>query len=410
MSNFAFGTYRVSDINPQHIEALKEAIESGITMIDTSSNYMDGGAERAIALAFREFDKSKRDEVEIVSKFGYIQGTALAEFKENSHTFKEDIEIVRFADDCYHSISENFLRSELSKSLKRLEMQKIDCYLIHNPEYYILDAIKQGISRDDRLDEMYKRIERAFVGLEKEVKNGRINSYGISSNSFSALQNSDEFLPYKDLIVLAQNAADEVGNEKNSFSTIELPINLLETEGLRCAMWAHENEIRVLANRPLNAKIQNKMFRLADYEENGAYYSSFNELMEICETEALEPIYNLLEQLDDYKHKFSWIGDLDIFLYQQVIPHIEKSMRNIDDALKEELFTLIDKYLWEYKKIVAYECSRKTRIELNEFFSGCSSSMQECSIDFLMQKKSINYIIVGMRKPIYVHQILSLNR
>ncbi len=410
MSNFAFGTYRISDFNPQHIEALKEAIDSGITMIDTSSNYMDGGAERAIALAFREFDKSKRDEVEIVSKFGYIQGAALLEFKENPDTSKENLEVVEFSDDCYHSISAEFLKQELSRSLSRLEMQKIDCYLIHNPEYYLLEALNQGIAKDYRLDEMFSRIERAFVGLEKEVKNGRIGSYGISSNSFSALQNSDEFLPYKDLIILAQNAADEVGNKKHSFSTIELPINLLETEGLKCAAWAQENGIRVLANRPLNAKIQSKMFRLADYEEDGAYYSSFNELMEICEAQELEPIYNLLEQLDDYKHKFSWIGDLDIFLYQQVIPHIQKSMKNIDDALKEELFVLMDRYLLEYKKMVAYECSRKTRIELAEFFIGCTSSMQECSIDFLMQKKSINYIIVGMRKPAYVHEILSLNR
>ncbi|MCK4737421.1 MAG: aldo/keto reductase, partial [Sulfurimonas sp.] len=83
MSNFAFGTYRISDLNPQHIEALKVAIDSGITMIDTSSNYMDGGAERAIALAFREFDEDKRDQVEIVSKYGYIQGSNLLDYKEN---------------------------------------------------------------------------------------------------------------------------------------------------------------------------------------------------------------------------------------------------------------------------------------------------------------------------------------
>ena len=37
MSNFAFGTYRITDQNPQHIQALREAIDSGITMIDTSS-------------------------------------------------------------------------------------------------------------------------------------------------------------------------------------------------------------------------------------------------------------------------------------------------------------------------------------------------------------------------------------
>ena len=82
MSNFAFGTYRVTDLNTQHIEALKEAIRSGITMIDTSSNYMDGGAERAIAKVFRELDPSLRDKVEIVSKFGYIQGESLQKYKK----------------------------------------------------------------------------------------------------------------------------------------------------------------------------------------------------------------------------------------------------------------------------------------------------------------------------------------
>ena len=30
MSNFAFGTYRISDLNPQHIEALKEAYKEAI--------------------------------------------------------------------------------------------------------------------------------------------------------------------------------------------------------------------------------------------------------------------------------------------------------------------------------------------------------------------------------------------
>ncbi len=197
MSNFAFGTYRISDINPQHIEALKEAIESGVTMIDTSSNYMDGGAERAIAIAFREFDEYKKDEVEIVSKFGYLQGTNLLNYKENPSIIQNEEEVVKYSDECYHSISKSFIHEQLSASLERLERQRIECYLIHNPEYYILDAINRGISKDDRLDEMYRRLQEAFVGLEEEVKEGRIGSYGISSNSFSLehTSNDEEFLP-----------------------------------------------------------------------------------------------------------------------------------------------------------------------------------------------------------------------
>lgn len=408
MSNFAFGTYRISDLNPQHVISLKEAIQSGITMIDTSSNYMDGGAERAIALAFREFDEEKKNEIEIVSKFGYIQGTALLDYKEDSSTIENAEEVVKYSEDCYHSISKSFMHEQLTQSLKRLELEKLSCYLIHNPEYYILDAINKGISKDERLDEMYKRLENAFVGLEEEVKYGRIGSYGISSNSFSLPESSDEFLPYEDLLTLAQNAADTVGNKRNSFTTIELPINILERDGLKCASWAKKIGLRVLANRPLNAKYKNKMYRLADYEESKEYYNHFNELMDVCDNETLRLLYNLLEQLDANKHRFVWVGNYDIFLFTQIVPHIKKTLEAVDEKNTQAMLNFIDLYLAEYRKMVAYECSRKTKIELREFFNDCSLSMQECVIRFLMQSQNVDYILIGMRKPSYVHQILSL--
>ncbi|MDA7816922.1 aldo/keto reductase [Sulfurimonas sp.] len=403
MSNFAFGTYRISDLNPQHIEALKEAIDSGITMIDTSSNYMDGGAERAIALAFREFDDDKRDSVEIVSKFGYIQGSNLLDYKENSFE-----EVVEYSEDCYHSISKFYLNLQLTASLKRLELKQLDCYLIHNPEYYILDAINRGVDKDERLDEMYKRIQNAFVGLEQEIKGGRILSYGISSNSFSVSHDSEEFLPYEDLIVLAQNAALEVGNKEHSFTTVELPINLLEREGLKCASWAKENGLRVLVNRPLNAKNENRMHRLAEYDESREYFHHFNELMEVCDNEMLRPLYNLLEQLDENKHKFGWIGDYDSFLYTQIIPHMKKTLEVVDEKNSETMLNFIDLYLQEYRQMVLYECSKKTKDEIKDYLIDCPLTMQECALRFLIQRENIDYILVGMRKPTYVHQILSL--
>lgn len=408
MSNFAFGTYRISDLNPQHVISLKEAIKSGITMIDTSSNYMDGGAERAIALAFREFDEEKKNGIEILSKFGYIQGTVLLDYKEDSSTIENSQEVVKYSEDCYHSISKSFMHEQLTQSLKRLELQKLGCYLIHNPEYYILDAINKGIPKDERLDEMYKRLEDAFVGLEEEIKYGRIGSYGISSNSFSLPESSDEFLPYEDLLTLAQNAADAVGNKRDSFTTIELPINILERDGLKCASWAKKRGLRVLANRPLNAKYKNKMYRLADYEESKEYYNHFNELMDVCDNETLRPLYNLLEQLDANKHRFVWVGNYDIFLFTQIVPHIKKTLEAVNEKNTQAMLNFIDLYLAEYRKMVAYECSRKTKIELREFFNDCSLSMQECAIRFLMQSQNVDYILVGMRKPSYVHQILSL--
>lgn len=403
MSNFAFGTYRITDQNPQHIAALKEAIQSGITMIDTSSNYMDGGAERAIALAFQSFDEDIRDSVEIVSKVGYIQNENMRRHQE-----KPFEEVVEYSPSCFHSIAQTFIQDQLTHTLQRLERTTLDCYLLHNPEYYLLDAINKGVAKDERLDEIYKRLFDAFLALELEVKNGRINSYGISSNSFSKPRNDEEFLPYEDLLTLAEDAAYEIGNEKHNFTTIQLPINILEQDGLKCASWSHENGLRVLVNRPLNAQHEGLMYRLADYDESYEYYNHFNELMEVCDNEMLRPLFNLLEQLDDNKHKFGWIGDYDAFLFSSIIPHIAKSLKVLDEQNRDTITHLIDMFLIEYRKMVAYECSKATRTTLKENFAECSVRLQECALRFLLHRESIDFILIGMRKPSYVTEIMSL--
>ena len=298
MSNFAFGTYRISDYNQQHIEALKEAIRMRIPMIDTSANYMDGAAERAIALACKEFDPHYLEAIEIVSKVGYIQGGNLELHKKTPFE-----EVVEYSPSCFHSIAPSFIADQLTRSLERLERSYLDCYLLHNPEYYLYDAIEKGVDEDTRLDEMYRRIYEAFVALEREVAAKRIASYGISSNSFSLERSDPAFLPYEDLITLAQNAAQKAGNATHGFTTVQLPINLLEQEGLKCARWAKRNGLRVLVNRPLNAQKEHLMYRLADYDPSDSYYTYLNELLEVSDTPELKPLFTLIEQLDDNKHK-----------------------------------------------------------------------------------------------------------
>jgi len=403
MSNFAFGTYRITDQNPLHIQALRDAIASGITMIDTSSNYMDGSAEIAIALAFKEFDTETKEKIEIVSKYGYIQGTNMLSHQEEPYDG-----VVEFSEVCFHSIAPSFMRDQLKKSMSRLEVNKIDTYLIHNPEYYLLDALNKNADRDDTLDAMYHRLYEAFVALEEEVKNGRIGSYGISSNSFAKESKDLEFLPYEDLITLADRASEKVGNDTHSFSTIQLPINILEQEGLKCASWAKENGIRVLVNRPLNAQKDAQMYRLAEYDESSEYYHHFNELLDTCDNETLKPLYNLFEELDENKHKFGWIGDFDSFLYGQILPHIRKSLENLDEDSLNIMLQYIDVFFVEYRKMVEYECSRNTKKALNDVFKDCHESMQECALNFLMQRDSVDFILVGMRKPSYVHETLAL--
>jgi len=377
MSTFAFGTYRITDQNPLHIEALKEAVEGGITLIDTAADYTDGGAERAIGYVLDRTPDAIRNRVKIVSK-------------------------------CSYTDTQEALVKQLDQSLQRLNQTKIDCYLFQNPEYFLYDAIKKEMSKDAMLDAMYEQIFSMFLAFEEEVKKGKIESYGISSESFSKRRDAVDFLPYVDLIQLAQKAAHKLGHKMHSFSTIELPINILEQEGLKCAKWAKENGLRVLAIRPLNAYYNNLYFRLADYENSREYDYYLNELLEVSDDTLLKPLYNIIEQMDMNKHKFGWVEEYDTFLITQIMPHIQKALQNIDKNTLEDLLRYIELFLVEYRKTVAYECSLRLKTELKDVFKECDKKLQECALEFLLEQKDIDYVVVGMKKPTYVQEILTL--
>ena len=400
---FGFGTYRVVDQNLEHIQALQLAVDSGIRIIDTSSNYMDGASERMIAKVLGELDQSYT--IEIISKFGYIQGTLLEQIKVDN-PFNE---VVKYSESCYHCIDAEFMREQLRQSLQRLQRDTLECYLLHNPEYYMYDALNKGIAVEVARDTMLQRIYNVFVALEQEVEAGRIQSYGISSNSFAKASHEPDFLPYEDLMILARNAAEEAGNTQHHFSTVELPINLLEQEGLQCATWAKKEGLRVIANRVLNAQKEGVMLRLADYDAPHQYDYHLNTVLELCEHESLQPIYNIIEQLDSNRHQFMWIGEYDAFIYTQVIPHLHKSMSILEDEDQAVLIENITLFLDQLKKMVAYECSQKTRAQLNETIGLCDKRLQHCAIDFLIKSQKVDVILVGMRKPSYVADITAIN-
>ncbi len=409
MAKFAFGTYRVSDQNQAHIDTLIEAIRNGITFIDTATNYLDGGAERAIAKALRVFDEGIKEKVQIVSKFGYIQGSLLAEYKKEDSSLKKLLcDVVEYSPQCYHSIKKEFVHEQLSRSLQRLESQQIEAYLIHNPEYYILDAIKNGVEKEEYLSNMFTQIYEAFLALEEEIQKGRIKSYGISSNAFAKPKDAPDFLPYEILPDLAQKAAKEVGNGQNGFQYIELPINIAEKEGLHCSFWAKEQGLKVLANRPLNAFYNGKMYRLAEYEESRDYYMYLNELLEFCDNDLLRPVYNLIEELDESVHKFGFIGDYDAFVHTQVLPHLQKALKNIDGDTKEKLVNYLELFLTEYREMVAYESAKKTKRELGFLFKGCDETMQHCALKYLLRQESIDYVLVGARRIRYLYDLLTI--
>jgi aryl-alcohol dehydrogenase-like predicted oxidoreductase len=280
VSQVGFGTYRCDVRSLEHKNALAKAIRMGVNLIDSSANYADGNAEKLIGEVLNtmiEANEISRDEIVVVTKGGYIQGEnykriagELSHHKPDTSIGSYDSEIVQYGQGLWHSIHPDFLEDQITRSLERLQLETIDVYLLHNPEYYIQHAIDDNIPEDEARDIYEKRIAKALAYLETEVEQGRIKWYGISSNTFPKAEESVDRTSL-------ERIWKEVSSKPNHFAVIQLPMNLYERGGVleknqeksskSVIEFAHEHNIGVLINRPLNAIKENLLIRLSDYPE-----------------------------------------------------------------------------------------------------------------------------------------------
>lgn len=397
-----FGTYRIADGNFAHEQALRYALDEGIDLIDTSTNYTAGLSETLIGKVLRNYDPSK---IRIISKYGYIQGALLEEEKKNP-SIKD---VVKYDQSCYHAISPEFMKMQLSASLNRLGLESIDTYLIHNPEYFLMHTVKSQEHKERQQELMLQRIYEAFCALELEVKNGRIKSYGISSNSFSLPEEDLHFLPYKALVTLAKSASKFAKSEAHHFTTVQLPINLLEQEGLKCAAWAKEVGLEVIANRPLNASKAGLMYRLASYRRPTDYEGTLNETLNLFEQIDQNAISNMLQELDAHVHKFAWMGDYESFLVSQVFPLLQNAFQSIAEEDQPQCAAVIEHFFEQYQKMVAFECSKTTLSSLRALgFDDISDPIEDHALKFLLKQEHVDHVLVGMRNIKYVQEAIAI--
>ncbi len=272
VSGAGFGGYRVSVGVDEHRSALRRALLSGINLVDTSTNYADGGSEELLAQVLGELVVEKavaRDEIVIVTKAGYMQGSNLAVARERVASGSGFPDVVEYGDSLWHCIAPEFLDDQLSRSLDRMRLAMVDVLLLHNPEYYLGWAHHEGVPLETAREEYYRRIRLAFDWLEQEVRRGRIAHYGISSNTFGAQSDSPTFTSLDRVIDIAESISSE-----HHFSVIQFPANLLERgfvetanqpDGATLLERARRAELGTLANRPLNAIVDDRLVRLADF-------------------------------------------------------------------------------------------------------------------------------------------------
>ena len=413
MSKIGFGGYRISISSEEHTKALENAIDAGVTLIDTSSNYTDGDSERLIGKVLSEKPRSTPF---IVSKVGYIQGQNLEVIKELNEKELAVDDLVNISETLKHSIHPEFIEDQIHRTLERLGQKNIDVYLLHNPEYYLKE---EGSTKED----YYRRIAMAFDKLEELVEKGLISSYGISSNTFIDPKEEHESTDLDVVFNIAKNL-----NDDHHFKYIQFPMNLLEMGALE-RQYAGEHLIeraqkyglKTMINRPLNSFSEHGLLRLANYDVFEKYNTEgyADEVFNKC----IEPlVIKWLEVREDDGDK---LFDIPVMKQIQSFWHKQNSKDAVEQIFGGHFFPLIaniwGKNLTPEESAPFYELfehgiqfAKKNMNERSKQFENqaINNGLLLESAKPLTQKViekyqsfGVDYILVGMKHPDYVEDL-----
>ena len=452
VSRLGFGCYRVDDRTLEHRAALEKAIAAGCTLIDTSTNYTDGGSERLVGEVLADLerqDPERRRAMTVVSKIGYVQGgnldLALGRESEG-HPFPE---MVKYADGCWHCIHPDFLRDQLTRSRARLRVESLDVCLLHNPEYFLSNARKGGgAGLEESREEFYRRLGQAFAFLEERTAAGEIRWYGVSSNSAVAPAADPEATSVTRIIAAAESAA----GPGHHLRVLQIPMNLFESGGalvrntgpdgrLTALEAAAGAGLGVLINRPLNAFVGNRLIRLAgvDIPPQKASLNDLQAELARLETEhraefgprlsgpgatTAEELFQLVGQILDLADQTQDPSQWSQIEHQYVIPRINYVVGGMARALDEGVQTawrgwwerflpILQDLLAEIGRRAAEkgrDAARTIAASLDPHLppGRRDDSLSRKALWILASTPGVSSVLVGMRRQAYVEDAMAM--
>lgn len=450
VSKVGFGGYRMHEHDPDHLQAIKRAIQSGVNLIDTSSNYTNGSSERVFGSAIRELIDDQlisRDEIVVVSKAGYIQGSELVEAKRLKEAGRLWPNTLQLPGEMWHSISPEFLEYSITRSLDRLKLDCIDVLLIHNPEVFFKSSKRNVENRDL----FYRRMTDAFQHLEREVARGRIRHYGVTSNGLPEPENQSTHVSLTRLIQSAElarerfvkasseaTAAAQAGRvdaetaqntTQHHFAVVQFPFNLFETNplffpnqnGQTLLERTREFDLGVMSNRPFNSLRNGRVVRIAPFKKSdpvaikGELHTALGRALELERNHPLAPkpplqglkwAHELREPLAELSDVLSWRD----FALSKIYPSIrsalnrlpseahawrinyERAIQRLIDLITQDLECLAnDRAQILVNQLDDTEPNLKSEVDLSTRALAVYWSLPQ-----------LHTVLIGMRKPAYV--------
>ena len=172
-------------------QVVREAIDNGITLIDTAFIYGPKRSEELVGQVLKEYP---REQVQVATK--------------GSHVINEDGKV-------YHNNEPAFLKSQVEESLARLQVDYIDLYYIHFPD--------ESTPKD-----------QAVAALQELKEAGKIRAIGVSNFTLEQLKEA---------------------NKDGYVDVVQLEYNLLHRENEDIMAYAAENNITFVPYFPLASGI-----------------------------------------------------------------------------------------------------------------------------------------------------------
>jgi len=409
VSRVGFGCYRISLATREHRRALKKALTTGCTLIDTASNYMDGHSEQLVGEVLYECSEAAAF---VITKLGYVSPSA--EQFLLAHGARAE-ELHSISAESKYSLAVDSLIAQFELSRRRLRKESVDAVLLHNPEHYFNDVLSG--SAEDR----HFTLTKAFELFEGWVAEGKLRYYGISSNSL--VEDWPEMLPEY------LQAASAVASSHH-FRVLEFPFNFLERAAARPAKSGRSliGEARRLGlvnfgNRPLNAQHGGETFRIATYEaelgelNSEIAASAYENCMAMLSDQirALELGHTAMEFTVIKFLRDNWSGvdhpDLvDEIFHRHFYPFVEflwsgKPPLHVTDACSN-----LHRVARLHAKRRLHECALRLRGELETL--GLISDhgvkgLAELACEFALHN-GLDHVLVGMRSEGYVEDFRGL--
>lgn len=390
VSPLGFGCYRVDEHTPTQREALEAALDGGVNLIDTSTNYTDGSSERLVGTVI-----AGRPEVVVVSKIGYVQGTNLRLARERKLQGRPFPEMVEYAQGCWHCLHPEFLEDQLERSLGRLG--RLDVCLLHNPEYFLMEAAPRG---QDVKPEFYRRLKASFAYLEAQVQAGRIKAYGVSSNTVA---DPDEDPSSTNLQCMLEAAGP-------NFRVLQLPMNLVESEGALGATLeeARQADLGVLINRPLNAFMGRSLLRLADPPELGGDPDHFPELLARLQELERDPV-RIAAELENVAATPLAYSDWMEVEQNQIWPYTLDQLDRMqppDPPWREEFLQVFHAVLLEIRRRSATISRGRNAVLHAKLPDHDGATLSQKALWTLISTPGVTSVLLGMRRHPYVEDAL----